>query len=107
MLVEIQPVYLEQGISSVGLEHLPYKQGVVGSNPTCPTKETNSKISKLICNPCVAGSSPAEGCRLLVAQMVEQRNLKCFLNLVAYISRLDCHPDKMEVAGSSPAVTTR
>ena len=24
-------------ISSVGLEHLPYKQGVVGSNPTSPT----------------------------------------------------------------------
>lgn len=23
--------------SSVGLEHLPYKQGVVGSNPTTPT----------------------------------------------------------------------
>ena len=23
--------------SSVGLEHLPYKQGVVGSNPTRPT----------------------------------------------------------------------
>jgi hypothetical protein len=26
------------GYSSVGLEHLPYKQGVVGSNPTIPTK---------------------------------------------------------------------
>ena len=26
------------GISSAGLEHLPYKQGVVGSNPTLPTK---------------------------------------------------------------------
>ncbi len=24
-------------LSSVGLEHLPYKQGVVGSNPTGPT----------------------------------------------------------------------
>ena len=32
--------------------------------------------------------------------------LKCFLTLVAYISRLDYHPDKMGVAGSSPAVTT-
>lgn len=40
-----------------------------------------------------------------VAQLVEQR-IKCFLNLVAYISRLDYHPDKMGVAGSSPAVTT-
>jgi len=28
----------ERAISSVGLEHLPYKQGVVGSNPTSPTK---------------------------------------------------------------------
>jgi len=27
----------ERAISSVGLEHLPYKQGVVGSNPTSPT----------------------------------------------------------------------
>jgi hypothetical protein len=26
-----------RAISSVGLEHLPYKQGVVGSNPTSPT----------------------------------------------------------------------
>jgi hypothetical protein len=25
--------------SSVGSEHLPYKQGVVGSNPTRPTNE--------------------------------------------------------------------
>ncbi len=27
-----------RGISSVGLEHLPYKQGVTGSNPVFPTK---------------------------------------------------------------------
>ena len=27
--------------------------------------------------------------------------------MVAYISRLDYHPDKMGVAGSSPAVTTK
>ena len=27
------------GISSVGLEHLPYKQGVTGSNPVFPTKK--------------------------------------------------------------------
>ena len=25
-------------ISSVGLEHLPYKQGVIGSSPISPTK---------------------------------------------------------------------
>ena len=28
---------LYRALSSVGLEHLPYKQGVVGSNPTGPT----------------------------------------------------------------------
>ena len=34
----------EQDISSVGSERLVYTQKVVGSNPTCPTKETDSKI---------------------------------------------------------------
>lgn len=34
-----------RAISSVGLEHLPYKQGVVGSNPSSPTK---IKCKKLI-----------------------------------------------------------
>ncbi len=29
----------KRAISSVGLEHLPYKQGVVGSNPTSPTEK--------------------------------------------------------------------
>ncbi len=29
----------KRAISSVGLEHLPYKQGVVGSNPTSPTSQ--------------------------------------------------------------------
>ena len=28
----------ERELSSVGSEHLPYKQGVAGSNPTVPTK---------------------------------------------------------------------
>ena len=28
----------EREFSSVGSEHLPYKQGVAGSNPTIPTK---------------------------------------------------------------------
>jgi len=30
-------------ISSVGLEHLPYKQGVTGSNPVSPTKASLSE----------------------------------------------------------------
>ena len=29
--------------SSAGLEHLPYKQGVIGSNPIGPTKESYRK----------------------------------------------------------------
>ena len=43
------------GISSAGLEHLPYKQGVVGSNPTLPTKLHNQQLNGLfsltsVCN---------------------------------------------------------
>ena len=36
----------ERALSSVGSEHLPYKQGVVGSNPTGPThKKPDTKVS--------------------------------------------------------------
>lgn len=39
------PFGRERAISSVGLEHLPYKQGVVGSNPTSPTEsETTTEV---------------------------------------------------------------
>ena len=43
------------GISSAGSEHLPYKQGVVGSNPTLPTKLRNQQLNVLfsltsVCN---------------------------------------------------------
>ena len=31
-----------RAISSVGLEHLPYKQGVAGSNPASPTKKASA-----------------------------------------------------------------
>ena len=30
--------------SSVGSEHLPYKQGVVGSNPTAPTNKKRREV---------------------------------------------------------------
>ena len=33
---------IKRGVSSAGSEHLPYKQGVTGSNPVRPTKD-NSK----------------------------------------------------------------
>jgi hypothetical protein len=32
-------------ISSVGLEHLPYKQGVTGSNPVSPTSRSRSEMT--------------------------------------------------------------
>ena len=32
----------ERALSSAGLEHLPYKEGVVGSNPTEPTLSAKS-----------------------------------------------------------------
>ena len=34
-----------RAISSVGSEHLPYKQGVTGSNPVSPTKRESQKLS--------------------------------------------------------------
>ena len=35
-----------RAISSVGSEHLPYKQGVTGSNPVSPTEKAFPKIWK-------------------------------------------------------------
>ncbi len=34
-------------ISSAGSEHLPYKQGVTGSNPVSPTKKASSEMMGL------------------------------------------------------------
>ena len=36
-------------ISSVGSEHLPYKQGVTGSNPVSPTEADNTDVFPLFC----------------------------------------------------------
>ncbi len=36
------------GISSVGIEHLPYKQGVAGSNPAFPTINTSGPVAQLV-----------------------------------------------------------
>ncbi len=38
MLTDALLIVDSGALSSVGSEHLPYKQGVVGSNPTGPTK---------------------------------------------------------------------
>ena len=38
-----------RGISSVGLEHLPYKQGVTGSNPVFPTKKASLFSEAFFC----------------------------------------------------------
>src|SRR5690606_387927 len=39
----------ERAISSVGSEHLPYKQGVTGSNPVSPTTFQTSKRESFFC----------------------------------------------------------
>ena len=43
------PAYKKRALSSAGLEHLPYKQRVGGSNPSAPTKkesfEQRSRLS--------------------------------------------------------------
>ena len=41
----MMPVDSKRVISSVGSEHLPYKQGVVGSNPTLPTKKAGKSMT--------------------------------------------------------------
>ena len=38
MFVPLQPLTKVRAFSSVGLEHLPYKQRVGGSNPSTPTR---------------------------------------------------------------------
>ncbi len=45
-----QQVYgtIKRGVSSAGSEHLPYKQGVTGSNPVRPTKD-NLKVVLFLC----------------------------------------------------------
>ena len=46
------------------LEHLPYKQGVVGSSPTSPTiycAGIAQLVEQLTCNQQVVGSSPVSG----------------------------------------------
>ncbi len=41
----MQPQNQSRELSSVGSEHLPYKQGVAGSNPTVPTRKEDAKCS--------------------------------------------------------------
>ena len=38
MFVPLQPLTKVRAFSSAGLEHLPYKQRVGGSNPSTPTR---------------------------------------------------------------------
>ena len=42
-IVLLHPQIEKRAFSSVGLEHLPYKQRVGGSNPSTPTKEEPQK----------------------------------------------------------------
>ena len=39
----------ERAFSSVGLEHLPYKQRVGGSNPSTPTNKKEVRFEPLFC----------------------------------------------------------
>ncbi len=44
--VFLQPL-IEGELSSAGLEHLPYKQRVTGSNPVAPTNLKNSDLMQI------------------------------------------------------------
>ena len=44
-VVYLQTEIWEWGLSSVGSEHLPYKQRVTGSNPVAPTKKKEPRES--------------------------------------------------------------
>ena len=39
----------QREFSSVGLEHLPYKQGVTGSNPVIPTQKGSTEVEPFFC----------------------------------------------------------
>ena len=47
MFIESGVLKNKREISSAGSEHLPYKQGVTGSNPVSPTTE-NQKVSNML-----------------------------------------------------------
>ena len=66
------PLSLLNGIIAQLGEHLPYKQGVIGSSPIGPIQTTYRVVSsadvaqlaeQLICNQQVIGSSPIVGLR--------------------------------------------
>ena len=40
--LSVYTIHIIWEVSSAGSEHLPYKQGVTGSNPVLPTKESSS-----------------------------------------------------------------
>ena len=41
---------VKRALSSAGLEHLPYKQRVGGSNPSAPTKKEDVQMHILFCD---------------------------------------------------------
>ena len=43
------PAYKARALSSAGLEHLPYKQRVGGSNPSAPTRVTEDESFLTLC----------------------------------------------------------
>ena len=69
-----------RAISSVGSEHLPYKQGVTGSNPVSPTKTEHHN-----------------GFRFFIIILIRT------INSVG----LECYLDRVEVTGSNPVWSTK
>jgi hypothetical protein len=47
IVVSLHPQFSTRAFSSVGLEHLPYKQRVGGSNPSTPTRGVSCGLSGL------------------------------------------------------------
>ena len=77
------------------LEHLPYKQGVIGSSPISPTinAEIAQLVEQLTCNQQVPGSSPGFG--------------TIFYGEVAkWLNATDCKSVLIEFDGSNPSLST-
>ena len=78
------------------LEHLPYKQGVIGSSPISPTifvAEIAQLVEQLICNQQVPGSSPGFG-TIFFGEVAKRLNAT------------DCKSVLIEFDGSNPSLST-
>ena len=62
-------------LSSAGSEHLPYKQGVTGSNPVVPTKENQTITIK-------------SDCLIFFDTYKSKEKIVCFSNGISFLRRL-------------------